>query len=499
MLYIGAQVVSFELSASRSTLNNLMQIHHSPATSSSRPIALLVAATFFMENLDATVITTALPHMALSFGIVPERMSIGLSAYLLALAVFIPISGWIADRFGPRRVFGSAIIVFTLASALCGLSTTLWQFTAARILQGLGGAMMVPVGRLVVLRATEKRNLVNAIAIITWPGLVAPILGPPVGGFIATYLSWHWIFFLNVPLGVIALAAAFWLIRGSAEGPRPFDLLGFLLIGIGCSALMISIELASQVPLDGFAVGLVFGVGLVTIALAVWHLLRVAHPLVDLSVLRLQSFAVTAGGGSLFRIAINSAPFLLPLLFQVAFGLSAVTSGLLMLALFAGNLGIKPATSWIMRRFGFRNVLVVNGLLVAIGFALCVTFSANTPLWFIASVLFFSGMCRSMQFTALNTIGFAEVAPAAMSGATTLFSLLQQLNASMGIAFGAVALRIPILISGRSSDAPTVSDFRVAFGIISFLALLALIDCARLGTNVGAEVSGYRVKESVAK
>jgi EmrB/QacA subfamily drug resistance transporter len=459
---------------------------------SPRWVALLVATTFFMENLDATVITTALPSMAESFGVEPARLSIGISAYMLALAVCIPISGWLADRYGPRRVFSAAIIIFTLASLFCGLSTSLAQFTAARILQGIGGAMMVPVGRLVVLRNTAKRDLVNAIAIITWPGLVAPILGPPVGGFISTYLTWHWIFFLNLPLGLIALGVALWLIRGAAGAPRPFDLVGFILSGIGCSALMIGIELASQPTIDGWLVLLVLGVGLATLTLVVCHLFRAEHPLVDLSALRVQTFATTIGGGSLFRIAISSAPFLLPLMFQVAFGLSAVISGMLMLALFAGNLSMKPATSWIMRRFGFRSVLLVNGLLVALGFVFCVLLSPSTPLWLSATVLFFGGLCRSMQFTALNTLGFADVAPEHMSGATTLFSVFQQMNAGIGIAFGAVALRIAALLSGHSPETLTPFDFRIAFALVALLALLALIDIRRLPSDVGAEVSGHR-------
>ena len=457
-----------------------------------RWVALLVATTFFMENLDATVITTALPAMAESFGVEPARLSIGISAYMLALAVCIPISGWLADRYGPRRVFSAAIIIFTLASLLCGLSATLAQFTAARILQGIGGAMMVPVGRLVVLRNTAKRDLVGAIAIITWPGLVAPILGPPIGGLISTYLSWHWIFFLNLPLGLIALGAALWLIRGAAGGPRPFDLAGFILSGVGCSALMTGIELASQPRVDGWLVLLVLGVGLATLALAVRHLFRAKHPLVDLAPLRVQTFAATLVGGSLFRIAISSAPFLLPLMFQVAFGLSAVTSGMLMLALFAGNLSMKPATSWLMRRFGFRSVLLVNGLLVALGFVFCTLLSPSTPLWLSATVLFFGGLCRSMQFTALNTLGFADVAPEHMSGATTLFSVFQQMNAGIGIAFGAVALRMAALLSGHSPETLTPFDFRIAFALVALLALAALIDVRRLPGDVGAEVSGHR-------
>ncbi|MBB5190188.1 EmrB/QacA subfamily drug resistance transporter [Silvimonas terrae] len=460
-----------------------------PENSAVRWVALLVAASFFMENLDATVITTALPQMAQSFGIAPARLSAGLSAYMLALAVFIPLSGWLADRFGPRRVFGAAILLFTLASLLCGLCTSLAQFVMARVLQGLGGAMMVPVGRLVVLRNTRPHELVRAIATITWPGLVAPVIGPPVGGLITTWLSWHWIFLLNVPLGLIALVFALKLVPPGGAGQRPFDLWGFISSGIGCSALMMGLDAASHQPLDiALTAGLLL-LGVAALAVTAWHMLRASHPLVDLTALRIPTFAVTVVGGSLFRIAIGSAPFLLPLMFQLAFGWSAVTSGFLVLALFAGNLAMKPGTTWIMRRLGFRTVMVGNGLLVVVGFALCATFTPTSPLWLICLVLFFCGLCRSMQFTALNTIGFADVPQPRMTGAATLFSVLQQMNSGMGIALGAVALRLTQTWLGDTT--PSVLAFRLSFALIAVVALLAVIDSVRLAPDAGAAVSGH--------
>jgi EmrB/QacA subfamily drug resistance transporter len=460
---------------------------------SGRGVAWLVAGAFFMENLDATVITTALPEMARSFGVRPADMSIGMSAYLLALAVFIPISGWVAERYGSRKVFGGAVILFTLASILCGLSQTLPQFTAARILQGLGGAMMVPVGRLAVLRATPKHDLVRAIAIITWPGLAAPVIGPLVGGIITSTLGWHWIFFLNVPLGVVALVATARLVRGGPGGRRPFDGMGFVLTGVGCCALMYAVDLCGKLDTGlGDVVGL-FALGLVAMFLALRHLRRAPHPLVDLSPLRYRTFAVTVYGGSLFRIAIGSAPFLLPLMFQVGFGMSPVQAGSLMLALFAGNLAMKPATGWVMRSYGFKRVLAVNGLLVALGFALCATLSAGTPYWLAAILLFFCGAARSMQFTALNTLGFADVPAASMSGATTLFSACQQLNAGMGIAFGAVALRAAEWLSGHGELAAAGPlQFRIALLLSALLAAAAILDGLRLPADAGADISGHR-------
>ncbi|WP_049621546.1 MFS transporter [Frateuria defendens] len=461
-----------------------------------RLVALLVAGTFFMENLDATVITTALPAMAASFGVAPARLSIGISAYMLTLAVCIPLSGWMAERYGARRVFAGAIVLFTGASLLCGLAGGLWSFTAARVLQGVGGAMMVPVGRLLVLRRTPKRELVRAIAILTWPGLVAPILGPPLGGLISSWLGWHWIFFLNLPLGLAALALALWLVRGEGEPTGAFDLVGFVWTALACGMSMTAVELASRTPVDAPLVAALAGLGLAAGALALCHLRRAAQPLIDLSALRIPTFAAVIGGGSLFRIAIGSAPFLLPLLFQLAFGMSATSSGLLMLALFAGNLAMKPATGWAMRRFGLRGVLVGNGLLVAAGFLACMAFGAGTPPALIAAVLFATGLTRSMQFTALNTIGFADVPPARMGGATTLFSMAQQINSGLGIACGALALKLAGLLRHHDGSHLDATDFRLAFAAMALLALLALLDAARLPRDAGAAVNGRIAGES---
>lgn len=455
-----------------------------------RWVAALVAGAFFMENLDGTVITTAIPEMARSFGVRPTDLSAGISAYLLTLAVFIPISGWVADRFGPRNVFASAVALFTLASVLCGLSGTLGQFTAARVLQGIGGAMMVPVGRLVVLRGAEKRGLVRAIATLVWPGLVAPILGPPVGGLITTWWSWRWIFFLNVPLGLAALALALALIRGRAGDRRPFDALGFVLAGVGCSALMYGLELVGRAP--GPRTTAAFAVGVLALAAAVAHFRRAPHPLVDLSTLAVPTFRASQRGGALSAAAVHSAPFLLPLLFQVGMGLSAIASGSLLLFLFAGNLTMKPATTWLLRRFGFRRVLLANGFLVVAGFAACALLGPGTPRAAIAAVLFGCGLCRSMQFTAFNTLAFADVPRPRMSGATTLFSAVGQMTAGLGVALGALALHAGQALRREPGEGLALADFRVAFLLVGLLAALALVDAWRLSPGAGAEVSGHR-------
>ena len=452
-----------------------------------RAVPWLVAAAFFIENLDATAITTSLPQMAHSFGTQPAHLSVGLSAYLVALAAFIPASGWLADRYGPRRVFGMAIAVFTAASVLCALSGSLAAFTAARILQGMGGALMVPVGRLVVLRATPKAGLVRAIATITWPGLAAPIIGPALGGFITAHWGWQWIFLLNVPLGVLLLIASLVVIPVAGAQPRPFDLPGFIGSALACTLLMVGVELPAQGRWTGAALALLAGAALLW--WCVRHFRRAAAPLMDLRPLRIGTFAATLRGGSLSRIAIGSAPFLLPLMFQVSFGLPGTTAGLLLLALFAGNLAIKPATGPIMRRYGLRRVLVWNGTLLAASFPACALLRPDTPFAVVASVLFFCGIFRSMQFTALNTLAFANVPAPQMSGASTLFSVVAQVTTGLGIAGAALLLQLGVLAGWAAADAAV---FRLALMAMGAVALAAVIDSLRLPADAGAQVTGAR-------
>jgi EmrB/QacA subfamily drug resistance transporter len=457
-------------------------------------VALLVAGAYFMENLDGTVILTALPQMAASFHVHALDMNIGVSAYLLTLAALIPVSGWMADRFGVRTIFAGAIVLFTVASILCGLCQNLTEFTLARILQGLGGAMMVPVGRLAVLRTTEKHELINAIATITWPGLAAPVLGPALGGFIATYASWHWIFFLNVPLGLIALAGAMRLIpKGNEQEAKPFDFIGFVLTGAACFAVIYGLEMVSREQSSRNTIVLAI---LGTIAIwwaAVFHARRQQHPMMDLRALKIPSYAVTIWGGSCFRMATYAVPFLTPLLFQIGFGLNAFKSGLLVLAIFAGNLAMKPFTTPVLRRFPFRTTMVVNGGLNVLIILACAVLSPQTPTPVIVVLLFASGLTRSMQFSAINTLAFAEVPEDWMSGANTLFNMIQQLSMAMGIALGAVALRMAALLhSGARTDSASgaipLGNFHWAFMIVGLVALLEALDVFRLTPTSGNSV-----------
>jgi EmrB/QacA subfamily drug resistance transporter len=444
-----------------------------------------------MENLDGTIITTAVPAMAHDFGVAPVDLNLGVSAYLLTLGVLIPISGWIADRLGARTVFASAIVVFTVASLLCGLVDNLAMFIALRVLQGIGGAMMVPVGRLVVLRATPKERMISAIAILTWPALVAPVLGPPLGGFITTFASWRWIFYLNLPIGVLALVAALLLIPNDrARESRPFDWPGFLLTGSGLFGILWAVELTSRPDLHWIDAASCVVPGVLLLAAGIWHLRRTAHPMLSLDALRVPTFAATFWGGSLFRMSTGAVPFLLPLMFQVGFGLDAFAAGLLVLAVFAGNLLMKPLTTPVLRRFGFRTTLIANGLLNVVLLASLSLLSPSTPVPLIAALLFAGGMTRSMQFTALNTMAFADIPQPQMSAANTLFSTVFQLAMGLGIALGAVAIRlgewlVPQLGLG---DFPAAS-FRFAFLVVALTALFGMIDSWRLARNAGDHVA----------
>jgi len=453
-----------------------------------RGVALLVAGAFFMENLDGTIIATAAPRMAGSLGVRPVDLNIVITAYLLTLSVFIPVSGWLADRYGARVVFGSAIAVFTVASGLCAISTSLGELTAMRVLQGIGGAMMVPVGRLVVLREATRAELIEAFAYLTWPALVAPVIAPALGGLLTTYASWRWIFVINLPLGVVALFVTPRIVPNLPHADRtPMDWKGFALTGVGLATLVTSLELLAGRRIDWVYVGTTGAVALITLVLAVRHLQRAVHPLVELAALRIATFRVTALGGSFFRLAIGAVPFLLPLMFQEAFGWSPLKAGVLVVAVFVGNVGIKPVTGPLLRRFGFRTVLVQAALWSAVTIALCGLVTAHTPLPAIALILLASGVFRSVGFTAYNTISFVDVAPDAIGDANTLTTTIQQLTMGMGVVAGALALRAggPIArLLGITADARGV--FAAAFFLIGAGALLAVIESALLPRDAGS-------------
>jgi EmrB/QacA subfamily drug resistance transporter len=463
-----------------------------PSLRHSVAIALLVAGAFFMEQLDGTVIATALPQMAASFGVAPVDLNVGMSAYLLTVAVFIPASGWVTDRFGARTVFAAAIVTFTVASVLCAASPTLWTFTAARVLQGVGGAMMVPVGRLIVLRNTEKQHFVRMIAYLTWPALAAPVVGPPLGGLITQVSSWPWIFLLNVPLGIAGLALALVLIpNAKGERNRAFDWTGFALTGAASFSLMYSLEAIGRSSIDWFVTAPLIAAGLAAGLYAVRHALRAAYPLLDLAAFKVPTYAVTVGGGVLFRMAISAVPFLLPLMFQVGFGLSPLDAGLLVLAVFAGNLGMKPATNFVLGRFGFRRTLIWNGWLgIATVFA-CGLITSSTPVAVAVAVLFANGLTRSMEFTTINAVSFCDMDQARMSGANTLFSMLQQMGNALGVAGAAILLRAAALMHPDDA-AVTVTDFHVAFWGIGLAGAIGVWHFRTLAPDAGAALKAKK-------
>ena len=462
-------------------------------------IPWLVAGTFFMENLDSTVVVTALPQMATSFGVEPVQVSVGISAYVLTMAVLIPVSGWIADRLGARLVYSIAILIFALGSILCGISQSLPFFIFAEIFQGIGGAMMVPVGRLVVLRTTAKQDLVKAIGTITWPGLIAPVLGPPVGGFITTYFSWHWIFFLNVPLGIVAFLFVLKLIpNGHSETRKPFDVVGFVLTGIASFAIMFFMDLTSRGDYNWYALSACLLGAFVTGGLAIWHANHTAHPMLDLWAMRLRSYTVVIYGGSLFRLCVGALPYILPLLFQLGFGYTPFESGFLVLAVFAGNLVMKLFTTAVIRRYNFKTILLVNGLLNAAGTLGCAFLTPETPVFLTALLLFVNGLTRSMQLTALNTVSFSEVPDDKMSGANGFSSLINQITWGMGITFGGALLGLGEVIHGDAAGTTSVWAFHIAFFFMSIVAFLAVLDVFTLKADAGDNIR-LRQKASQTK
>ena len=446
-----------------------------------------MAGTFFMENLDGTILTTAAPSIGRSLGVPSVTVGITITAYLLTLAVLIPLSGWITRRLGSRRVFLAAIVIFTVASVLCALSTSLPELTTMRVVQGIGGAMMVPVGRLAVLRVTDKVDLIRAIALLTWPALVAPIVAPLAGGIITTYFTWHWIFLINVPLGIVAFIAAVRLIPAEArETPPPLDWIGLALTCTGLGSLVyLGSLLAERDPGVLATIGwAVVGFGLVGFAIA--HQLRSRHPLLDLRALRIETFRLSHVGGSLFRLTVNAVPFLLPLLFQDVFGYTPLLSGVLVLFVFVGNLAIKPATTPLLRRFGFRAVIVTASTASAMSMALMALLSSSTPVWLVIALLTVSGVARSAGFTAYNTIAFADVERAEMTDANTLASTMQQVAAGFGVAVGAVALRL-------GDGFATVSGaFGFAFVMLAVLAALATVEAMLVSRTAGENIRPAR-------
>jgi EmrB/QacA subfamily drug resistance transporter len=453
-----------------------------------RLIPLIVAVALFMENMDATIIATSLPAIAADIKTNPLALKLAITSYLLSLAVFIPASGWTADRFGARTVFSTAIAVFMVGSIGCALASSLEGFVVARIIQGMGGAMMTPVGRLVVVRSVDKHKLVDAMAWLTMPALVGPIIGPPIGGFITTYASWHWIFIINVPIGLVGIVLAWRYIEDvKVEGLEPFDLTGAALAGAGVAGLAFGLSVAGLGLIPPMVVGGLVAAGAVFMAAYLVHARKVAVPVLDFSLLRIATLRANVVAGSLFRLGIGSLSFLLPLMLQLGFNYSPFESGLLTFTSAVGAFTMKSVAARIIRRFGFRRILIVNAIISSVFTAACALFTPATPFLLMVLVLLIGGFFRSLQFTATNTIAYADVEPRTMSRATSLVSVAQQISIALGVGVGALCVEMTMEFNGGTMI--TADDFRPAFLLISAIAASSAILFWTLPPDAGASMS----------
>ena len=459
-----------------------------------RLIPLIVATALFMENMDSTVISTSLPAIAGDIGTSPLTLKLAITSYLLSLAVFIPASGWTADRFGARLVFSTAIAVFMAGSIGCALSGSVTDFVIARTLQGVGGAMMTPVGRLVLLRSIDKSALVNAMAWVTVPALVGPVIGPPLGGFITTYFSWHWIFLINIPIGLLGIFMAMKYIDPiKSEDPERFDLYGLILAGIGLAGIAFGLSVAGLNLLPWPIVAGLVAVGTISMTLYVMHARRTGSPVLDFSLLRLSTMRAVIIGGFMFRLGIGALPFLLPLLMQEGFGLTPFQSGLVTFASAVGAMGMKTLAARIIRAFGFRNMMTANALISTAFLAACALFTVQTPLLLIMIILVVGGFFRSLEFTAINTVAYAEVEPAQMSRATTLVSVNQQLAISAGVAVGAFSVETTMWWRHATELDATV--FAPAFVVVAIISAASAWFFWQMPADAGHEISGRKAIE----
>jgi EmrB/QacA subfamily drug resistance transporter len=453
-------------------------------------VALVVACAFFMQTLDASIVVTALPQIAVSMQVSPVSLNVIITAYFLTLAVFIPVSGWVADRLGARTVFQAAIAIFTASSVFCAMADSVPELVTGRIMQGIGGAMIVPVGRLVLLRSAKKSELVQATAFLTVPTQIGGVTGPLVGGFLTTYASWRWVFLINVPIGIIGILLVSRFIRNTREDVRrPFDWPGFALTALALGCLMYGLDGfgrdRSRVVLD---MGLV-GAGLTIAAVAIIYAQRAVYPLMDLSLLRLPTFNATMWGNIVFRVGWGGWPFLLPLLFQVVFGMSAFQSGALTFGAAVGSTFVRMAGPAILKQFGFRTVLTRNAAIGALMIFSCAFFSPGTPPLLIFLVVLVCGSFLALQINALNTLAYADVSEAQMSSATSVAQLTQQVGNALGVAIGALLLQISL--AWRHASDLAGADFLFALTALSLLTLCSVPIFASLADDAGAELSGH--------
>jgi len=466
-----------------------------PARSSThaRLIPFVVACAFFMEQLDSSVLSTVLPAVAADFGVAPLRLNLAITSYLLSVAVFIPASGWAADRFGARDVFCASCVLFTLGSVACGIAHSLPELVAARVVQGIGGALALPVGRLILLRAFPASQYIRAMSYVTIPALIGPVIGPLVGGAIATYASWRWIFYINVPVGLAGTLLAWRYLDDEAGRSRePLDLAGFVLCAAALGALQMGFEAVHRDASDAAATNwLAFAALFAAVACAASygrHASRHANPIVDLRLFRERGFRIGTLAGGLCRVSLGATPFLLPLYLQAGFGLSPLESGSLTFLVAAGSIGLKTSATAISARFGLRRILSANGVLVG---ALTMGLSALSPAtshWIIAVLFCVYGFLRSLQFTAMNALAYADLPPAMQSQGTTLGGIAQQLFPSFGVAVATA------MLSSLAADRghPSPHDFSMVFLALGLFPIAAAAWFTRLTASDGAAASGHR-------
>ncbi len=404
-----------------------------------RYLPWVVATALFMEQLDSTIINTAVPAMAASLHVTPLSLKAVVTSYILSLAICIPVSGWMADRFGTRRVFSSAVAIFTISSILCGLSLNVPMLVATRILQGMGAAMMMPVGRIAIIRTFPKAELLKAMNFVIIPALIGPLLGPTVGGLIVHWLPWRVIFFINVPVGIAALLLVHRHMpdyRGDAS--RPLDITGLALFGSGAALLSWLLEIFGEHHIDATSAAILFLLSISLLAAYGWHARQTSHPLLRLALFRVRTFCVSVAGGFITRLGLGGMPFLLPLLYQLGLGLPAWQSGLLMMPAIFAAMGMKLIASPVLRRFGYRKVLIINTVMIGTTICLFAGVSSGTPIMLIVFLGLIQGFFNSLQFSSMNSMAYADIKDEESSMASTIASSLQQMSMSFGLACGSL-------------------------------------------------------------
>lgn len=443
-----------------------------------------------MEQMDATVISTALPAIAADLGVGPITLKLALTSYMVALAMFIPISGWMADRFGAKTIFRLAIFAFIVGSIFCAVSETLLQFVLSRFLQGAGGAMMTPVGRLVLLRTTKRSDLVSAMALLTIPALIGPLTGPPVGGFITTYFTWHWIFIINVPIGFLGIwLSGIYLPKIESVRPPPIDWLGFFLTAMAAAGIVLGLSIVSLPALPPAFGMTAAGLGIFCAILYVRHARRHPSPILRLTIFRNEAFRIATTSGTIFRVATGAIPFLMPLMLQLAFGLNPFQSGMITFAGALGALTVKFIARRVFAVTGFKVILIAACVLGAAATAANGFFTPQTSHALIIALLVMSGLCRSFFFTGSNALSYSEIDDSEASQATSIASVLQQVSLALGVAFAAFILEASSSLSGFPLQ---LADFHLAFFVVAGVSLLAVVPLLALSRNAGAAVSGHR-------